>query len=203
MHRLASATGLGALALLAAQPALSHVGGHAHAHGAGGLLAGLAHPLLGLDHLLAMLAVGVWSARLAGPGSSRLSLLALPAAFVATVALGALGAFGGLALPGVELFIAGSVVVLGLLIAAAVVLPVWAGAALVALFGLFHGYAHGAEMPAAAQPLLYGLGFLSATAALHLAGLGLGLLARDGLRATALRIAAGLAALTGLVILAA
>lgn len=186
--------------LLAAQPALAHVG-----HGAadGGLLAGLAHPLLGPDHLLAMLAVGVWSARLAGPNAGPRVLLSLPAAFLATVALGALLAFGGLALPGVEFFVAGSVVVLGLLIAAALSLPVWSGALLVAVFGLFHGYAHGAEMPATAQPWLYGLGFLSATAVLHLAGLGLGLAGRAGLRAILLRFAGAAAALAGVALLAA
>ncbi len=186
--------------LLAAQPAFAHVG---HGAAGSGLLAGLAHPLLGPDHLLAMLAVGVWSARLAGPNTGPRALLSLPAAFLATVALGALLAFGGFALPGVEFFIAGSVVVLGLLIAAALSLPVWSGALLVAVFGLFHGYAHGAEMPATAQPWLYGLGFLSATAVLHLAGLGLGLAGRAGLRATLLRFAGAAAAVAGVALLAA
>jgi urease accessory protein len=199
MTRISTGAAFGALALLAAQPAFAHVG---HDPAGAGLLAGLAHPLFGLDHLLAMVAVGVWSARLTAGAPSRLSLFALPAAFVGTVALGAVLAFGGLALPGVELFIAGSVVVLGLLIAAAVALPLWSGALLVGVFGLFHGYAHGAEMPVAAQPLLYGLGFLSATAALHLAGIGLGLLARDGLRVAALRVAGGATAVAGLAILA-
>jgi urease accessory protein len=150
-----------------------------------------------------MLAVGVWSARLANGEAGRRAVWALPVAFVAAVALGAAVGLSGVALPGVELFIGSSVVVLGLLVAAAAVLPLWAGALLVAAFGLFHGHAHGTEMPAAAAPLLYGLGFLAATAGLHLAGLGLGAIARDGLRLTALRVAGGLAAVTGVVLLAA
>ena len=145
----------------------------AHAHvGAGathGFLAGIAHPIGGLDHVGAMVAVGLWAAQLGGR-----ALWAVPLAFVAMMAGGSLlgfGEFGGFALPYAEQGIAVSVLLLGLLIAAALRLPTGLGAGLVGLFALFHGYAHGAEMPANAAGLTYGAGFILATAGLHVAGI--------------------------------
>jgi urease accessory protein len=135
--------------------------------------AGAAHPLMGMDHILAMVAVGLWAAQLGG----RARWL-VPAAFVGVMALGgALGRSGVVMVPGVEQGIAASVLVLGLLIAAAVRLPVAASMALVGGFAVFHGFAHGAEMPTAAGGLGYGAGFVTSTALLHAAGVGLGLLA--------------------------
>ncbi len=144
--------------------------------------AGLVHPLSGLDHLLAMVAVGLWAAQLGGRARWQ-----VPAAFVGVMALG--GAIGraGLVVPGLEQGIAASVLVLGLLVATATRLPVAAGMALAGGFAVFHGVAHGAEMPAAAGGLGYGSGFVTATALLHAAGVGLGLLAgRVSTRATRL-----------------
>lgn len=133
---------------------------------------GFAHPLSGWDHLLAMVAVGLWAAQLGG----RARWL-VPAAFVSVMTLGAVIGHAGVMFPGIEQGIAASVFVLGLLIAAAVRLPVSAGMALVGVFAIFHGIAHGAEMPATAGGLSYGAGFIAATALLHAAGVGLGIVA--------------------------
>ncbi len=153
---------LGMLALLGASGAAgAHTG-----HGASGFLAGLAHPLNGMDHLLAMLAVGLWAGQ---AGGRRIWLL--PALFMATLAIGALAGTLQPSLPLVEQGIAASVLVLGLLIASPTRLALPASMALVAVFGLFHGHAHGSEMPDASAPLGYALGFLAATAALHLGGI--------------------------------
>jgi urease accessory protein len=132
---------------------------------------GFLHPLSGFDHLVAMVAVGLWAAQLGG----RARWL-VPVAFVSVMALG--GALGrtGLTIPGVEQAIAASVLVLGLLIAMAVRPPVAVGMGLAGLFAIFHGFAHGAEMPATASGLGYGEGFIAATVLLHAVGLGLGLL---------------------------
>jgi len=131
-----------------------------------GFAAGLAHPVLGADHLLAMLAVGVWAARL--DGKAR---WALPAAFVASMLLGALLGFAGFAWAGDEPIIAASVLVLGLVIVSALGLPAAAGAALIAAFALFHGHAHFAELPAGSPFGAFAAGMLFATAALHACGM--------------------------------
>lgn len=176
-------------ALLLATPALAHTGQGE----ASGLVHGFLHPIGGLDHVLAMVAVGLIAAQLGGR-----AVVLVPASFLAMMALGgALGA-AGLALPFVEIGIALSVVVLGVLVAVNLPLPTAVAMILVGAFATFHGYAHGAEMPAAASGLAYGLGFVAATALLHAAGIGLGLLAgRPGgaLGRPALRVAgAGLTA---------
>ena len=164
---------------------------HAHPFGAegAGLMAGLAHPLGGPDHLLAMLAVGLWSA-----WAAPKHVLAMPLAFLAALAAGAALAFAGIGLPYVEQGIGASVVVLGALLSLLVRVPVAAGAALVAVFALCHGHAHGAELPAAADPIAYAAGFLVATGALHLAGIGAGraLAARRSLVLRAFGVAMGL-----------
>lgn len=152
---------LAALALLAA-PALAfaHPG-----HGEHGLVAGLAHPLTGLDHLLAMFAVGLWATQ--QQGAAR---LALPCTFVGTMLVGGLLGFEGLQLPFMETGIAASVLALGLCVALAVRPPLPLAMAATALFALAHGVAHGLELPALSSPWLYALGFVAATAALHAAG---------------------------------
>jgi len=149
--------------------AMAHPGGH----GLPGLLGGLAHPLTGLDHLAAMLAVGLW----AGSGG-RARTWSPVAAFLVFMACGALSGMNGIHVPGVEAGIAASVLVMGLLVATLVRLPASVSFALVGGFALFHGAAHGAEAPAAASPLLYGLGMLVATAALQLCSIWLGRLAQ-------------------------
>jgi len=132
-----------------------------------GLMAGLTHPFVGLDHLLAMIAVGIWAGQLGGR-----AVWLIPLTFVSVMAAAASLASFGLLLPLIEPAIACSVLVLGLLIAGSVRLPTSVGAFLVGLFAVFHGYAHGLELPQAASPILYGAGFVLATALLH--GLGIG-----------------------------
>lgn len=134
-----------------------------------GLASGLAHPLFGLDHLLAMLAVGLWGAQLGGSARWTLPLL-----FVAAMLAGGGLGMMGLGLPGVEQGIVASVVVLGLLLLAARRVPLAYSGVLVGAFALFHGHAHGTEMPVHSSAALYALGFAAATAALHAAGLCLG-----------------------------
>lgn len=178
--------------LLAAAPALAHTG-----HGAvDGLAAGLGHPLAGLDHVLAMVAVGILAAQLGGR-----ALWSVPAAFLGVMVLGGLLGVIGVAVPFDELGIAGSVLLLGLVIALGRRLSPAAAAALVACFAVFHGHAHGSEMPANASGLLYGLGFALATASLHLVGIGLGLGARRLARTLgplAVRASGGMIAAAGL-----
>ena len=157
--------GLALAGVVASGAALAHPG---HEHG-GGLAAGFSHPLLGADHLLAMLAVGAWAWQLGGKAR-----WAVPLSFVTLMAgAAALGA-AGVAMPMVESGIAASLLVLGLLIACAVRVSPAVGAAIVAVFAIFHGHAHGTEMPGYAQAWQYGAGFLLATAGLHGAGLLLG-----------------------------
>ena len=154
---------LGLLALLPTA-AFAHTGvGPTH-----GLLHGFTHPLFGWDHLLAMIAVGIW----AGQRGGKARWL-LPLAFVGTMAVGATLGVLGTGLPGVEAGILASVLVLGVLIAASAELPLAAAAALVAAFALFHGHAHGSEMPLTHSGIAYGAGFCLATALLH--GMGVAL----------------------------
>lgn len=159
---LAMATSV--LAMLVSQPVFAHTFG---AEGAS-FYRGFTHPLSGLDHLLAMLAVGVWAVQSGGHARWL-----IPVAFLALLALGGGMGMPGWPLPLVELGIAGSVVVFGLLIAGAAKMPLWLSMSVAGLFALFHGHAHGAEMPQAAMPWLYASGFFLATAMLH----GLGMLA--------------------------
>ncbi|HEU6449471.1 MAG TPA: HupE/UreJ family protein [Verrucomicrobiae bacterium] len=159
------------LALLAPAVASAHPGTPGHTHG---FVNGAAHPLSGLDHLLAMVAVGIFAAQRGGR-----ALWQLPLAFVSVMALGGILGMAGLGeIPLLEQIIAASVLVFGILIATASRLPLKTGIAIIGLFALFHGYAHGAEMPVAASGLSYAIGFLLTTALLHLAGIGLGLSAR-------------------------
>lgn len=151
------------VAILSSGTALAHPG---HANGT---LAGMLHPLLGLDHLLAMLAVSIWAARMGG----RARWL-VPVSFLGCMALFAGLALAGIALPLGEGGIAASVLLAGVLIAAPRQLTPTYGALVVALFASVHGYAHGVEMPASVSPWLYGAGFLLSTASLHVAGLLLG-----------------------------
>lgn len=154
---------LAASAAAIASPVFAHVGDHA----GGGLVAGLLHPVTGVDHLLAMVAIGLW-AGLVG-GAAR---LAVPLAFLAAMAIGCVLAVQGVHLPLVEAGILASVIALGALAAAATRLGPLAGTVLAVPFGLLHGHAHGAEM-AGDGVLAYGLGMLGATAALHALGLAL------------------------------
>jgi len=164
--------------LLVSGVALAHSGSHE----ASGFTAGFGHPLTGLDHLAAMLAVGLWAAI----GFRRQAWLPV-AVFPVFMACGAAAGMGGVNMPGVETGIATSVLVMGLLVATQARLPANTGMSLVGVFALFHGSAHGAEMPALSSPLLYGGGFLLSTAALHLGGVGLGRLLQHARSAWLLR----------------
>jgi len=155
--------------LLAPSVAFAHPG-----HGeAGSLLAGFLHPLSGLDHLLAMTAVGLFAAHLGGR-----ALWAVPATFVAVMALGGVSGAAGISLPFVEIAIALSVVIFGLMIFSGMAPPVLAAMALVGIFAIFHGHAHGTEMPVGGSGVDYGIGFMVATTLLHGCGITLGLAIR-------------------------
>ncbi len=160
-------------AALAAGTALAHPG-HPDATMTASMsfAAGFSHPFSGIDHLLAMLAVGLWAAQ-----NKRSAMWVLPLAFPLAMVAGALLAFAGLQIPAAETGIAASVAVLGLLIAFAVRLPLWSSTLVVSLFAMFHGYAHGSELPHGSSAAMYGMGFVLATAILHAAGLGIGLVA--------------------------
>ena len=150
-------------AAVVAAPAMAHTG-----HGLDGFAAGFAHPFHGVDHLLAMIAVGAWAAQ-----QGARAVWALPAAFVGVMALGGVLGFAGFALPGTESVILASVLVLGAVVAAAAKLPLAVAAPLVGAFALFHGLAHGAELPEAANAPPYAAGFVAATTLLHAAGIAL------------------------------
>ncbi|MDH4655223.1 MULTISPECIES: HupE/UreJ family protein [unclassified Pseudomonas] len=171
--------------------AFAHAG-HDHA----GMMSGIAHPISGLDHLLAMLAVGLWAAQQQGPAR-----WALPLTFVGTMLLGGLLGFAGVEMPLMETGIAGSVLALGLLVALAVRPPLWLAVGLTVAFALAHGVAHGLELPDLSSPLGYAAGFVAATAALHAAGYGL-VRALPRTAAPLVRIAGGVSASAGVWLLA-
>ncbi len=156
-------------------------------HEASSFSSGLAHPLLGLDHLIAMVAVGLWSVQLGGR-----TLWLLPGAFVAAMTAGGMLGMSGTPLPFVEQGILASIFVLGLLIAMAARLGLGASIALVSLIAVFHGHAHGAEAPVNASGLTYALGFALSTAALHASGVLAGLGLREAAQTAWIR-AAGVA----------
>jgi urease accessory protein len=174
--------------LAAASPALAHFDKSL----TGGFFAGFRHPLSGPDHLLAMVAVGIWGAFLGRP-----LIVLLPILFPTVMAFGGALGMAGVPMPPVEIGIALSVLLLGAAIVFAIRPPVWAAATLVAIFAIFHGYAHGAELPSIADPIAFSVGFVLATGLLHVAGILLGLLndRPGGQRIT--RGAGGLIAATG------
>ncbi|MCO5065335.1 MAG: HupE/UreJ family protein [Rhizobiaceae bacterium] len=174
-------------ALTLSTPAFAHLNPAEH----GSFAAGFSHPLFGLDHILAMVGVGLWASLLGGR-----AIWLVPTAFVCTMMIGFAASFTSIGLPFVEPTIAASVVVLGLLAMVALQVPTVAGMAMVGFFAFFHGYAHGGELgEAGALPFM--IGFAIATAVLHAAGVGFGLLmGRGGRMAT--RIAGALTALGGL-----
>jgi urease accessory protein len=164
-------------------------------HDITGFAPGFAHPFSGLDHLLAMLAVGLWAAQMGGRAR-----WAVPATFVGVMALGGVLGMAGLHLPMVESGIAASVLVLGLIIATSARLSLAAAMPLVGLFALFHGFAHGAEMPASVSGFEYAAGFMLATAALHAAGIGLGMGMQRVASAPLVRFAGAAIAVAGVAI---
>jgi urease accessory protein len=180
-------------ALLLSLPAFAHSG----AGVAGGFAAGFMHPLSGLDHMLAMAAVGIWGAFLGRP-----LVWMLPVAFPLVMVVGGVLGIAGVPLPHVEMGIAASVIVLGLAIAAAWRAPVWIAVGIVAVFAIFHGHAHGTELPTAAAPEAYAAGFVISTGLIHLAGIAVGLIGKLPHGAVALRAAGAAIGATGVWILA-
>jgi urease accessory protein len=149
-----------------------------------GFLAGLRHPVSGLDHVLAMVAVGLWGAQLGAP-----AIWLLPVTFPLVMAFGGFLGLVGVPLVGVEIGIAASAILLGLLVAAKSRPPLWVAAAAVGLFAVFHGHAHGTELPAGQSGLAYSAGFVVATGCLHAAGVAIGLVNRWPWGQAAVRIA--------------
>lgn len=191
---------IGLAVVVAALMAGSTVEAHEGAGGAEGLIAGLTHPLLGLDHLVAMVAVGLWGAFLGMP-----AVWLLPMVFPLIMALAALAGMSGMPLPGAEIGIALSAIVIGLAIALMKRAPLPAAVLVVGLFAIFHGHAHGVELPEAAHPFAYAAGFVAMTGLLHIGGILLGLMIAVPAGLIAVRaIGAGIAAvgllfLTGVV----
>lgn len=167
LHRVLPALTL-ITASLAAAPALAHTGEGI----AGGFMSGLLHPIFGWDHVVAMVAVGLWGGILEKP-----SIWLLPIVFPLVMALGGAAGVLGIEVPFVEAGIALSGLVLGLMVAFFVKLPLAAAVAMVAVFAIFHGHAHGTELPDAANPIAYAVGFVIATGLLHLGGIAFGMLA--------------------------
>lgn len=153
-----------AVAALAASPAAAHSGGNL-----GSWTSGFLHPISGIDHLVAMVAVGLWGGILRAP-----AIWILPVVFPLVMAFGGALGIAGVPMPGVETGIAVSGIVLGVLVLFAVRAPLWMAGVLVAVFAIFHGYAHGAELPASANPIAYAAGFVIATGILHLIGIAFG-----------------------------
>jgi urease accessory protein len=182
---------VGRAALLALLPAIAFA--HEETGQAAGFLSGLAHPVSGLDHVLAMIAVGLWGAVLGAP-----AIWVLPVAFPLVMAVGGLMGLLGFPLPGVEIGIASSAIVLGAMVLIEVKPPLWVAAALVAFFAIFHGHAHGRELPEGTSALLYSLGFVVATGLLHAVGILLGVAHRWAVGRQVVRVAGGGVALAGL-----
>ena len=189
-------TGITAAVLLAgatlATPALAHV----QQGQAAGFVAGLLHPLSGMDHVLAMVAVGLWGAQLGAP-----AIWLLPVTFPLVMALGGFLGLIGVPLPGVEVGIASSAILLGSMVATQSRPPLWAAAALVGAFAVFHGHAHGTELPPGQSGLVYSAGFVVATGCLHATGVLIGLVHRWPWGRPALRLAGTGIAVAGLLFL--
>jgi urease accessory protein len=189
-HRyVVAATAL--LLALACTAAWAHTGSMS-----GGFIGGFAHPLFGPDHVVAMVAVGLWGAFLGAP-----AIWVLPIVFPLVMACGGVIGILGVPLPGVETGIALSAIVLGMMVALAAKPPLPIAAVLVGAFAIFHGYAHGAELPPGADAVAYSVGFVVATGLLHLTGIAFGQLARWPAGRMAVRVAGGAIALAGVAFL--
>ena len=169
---------------------------HTSSGQAQGFLTGFLHPLSGLDHILAMVAVGIWGSQLGPP-----AIWVLPVAFPLVMSFGGVLGVRGVPVPGVEIGVAASALVLGIMIALRARPPLWIAALIVAAFAIFHGHAHGTELPKAAQPLTYALGFVLSTGLLHVCGILIGLINFWPIGTKALRAAGGLIAVIGVFLL--
>ena len=162
----------------------------------GGFISGFMHPIMGLDHVVAMVAVGLWGAFLGKP-----AIWILPVVFPLVMALGGALGVAGVEIPYIETGIALSGVVIGLAVAFMVRPPIWVAGIIVGAFAIFHGHAHGTELPNSANPLIYSIGFVTGTGLLHLAGIAIGELARWTWGKMLVRASGGVIALIGLVFL--
>lgn len=174
-------------------PALFIAAAHIQPGEASGLLTGLLHPISGLDHVIAMVAVGIWGAQLGAP-----AVWLLPVTFPMVMAFGGTLGLMGVALPGVEIGIAISAIVLGVLVLAEARPPLAVAAVVVGFFAIFHGHAHGTELPQGQSGILYSMGFVIGTGFLHLVGITLGLVHRWSSGRVALRAAGAVVALAGI-----
>lgn len=169
---------------------------HAETMAADGFRNGFVHPFSGPDHLLAMLAVGLWGAQLGSP-----AVWLLPVTFPMIMALGGTIGLMGIQIPLVELGVASSAIALGACVLAEARPPLWMAAVLVGFFGIFHGNAHGTELPPGASGLMYSIGFVIATGSIHMAGVAIGLVHRWKSGQVALRVAGAAVGLAGCVFL--
>lgn len=169
---------------------------HTESGAVGGFLSGIAHPISGWDHVVAMIAVGLWGAFLGPP-----AIWLLPIVFPIVMAIGGMIGIFGIAIPAVEMGIALSAVGLGLCILLALRPTLWVASLIVGAFAIFHGHAHGTELPGSADPIIYATGFVIATGLLHLAGIVLGLLAKWDAGRLAVRAGGGVIALAGVAFL--
>lgn len=191
-HGAATARLTAVFLLCLSAPLLAHTGEEV----AAGLLSGFLHPLTGIDHLLAMVAVGIWGTQLGRP-----AIWMLPLTFPLVMSVGGVLGVRGVPLPAVEFGVAGSAAALGLMILLAARPPIAGAAVLVGAFAIFHGHAHGTELPGAADPLAYGAGFVLVTGLLHAAGIGIGLIDRWPGGAMALRGAGAVIGAVGVYLL--
>ena len=166
---------------------------HVHKGEAVSFFAGLKHPISGLDHVVAMIAVGLWGAQLGAP-----AIWVLPVAFPMVMAMGGMLGLLGVPLPGMEIGIAASAILLGAAVMMELRPPIALAAVLVGFFAIFHGYAHGSELPAGESGLLYSIGFVMATGCLHGIGISIGLVHRWNWGQRALRVAGAAIALAGI-----
>lgn len=171
-------------------PALAVV--HEETEGSAGFLSGLQHPVTGIDHVLAMVAVGIWGAQLGRP-----AIWVLPVAFPIVMAVGGMLGLMGVDLPGTEIGIAASAIVLGTLVSLEARPPLWVAAAVVGFFAIFHGHAHGTELPAGSSGASYTIGFVVATGLLHAAGITIGSIHRWRSGKLVLRLTGALVASAG------
>jgi urease accessory protein len=160
------------LVLMSCLPAMAyaHIG---QGDVAGGFTSGLLHPVSGLDHVVAMVAVGIWGAQLGAP-----AIWILPVTFPVVMSFGGVLGGMGVPIPGIEIGIALSGIILGGMVVFAAKPPIWVAAVVVGLFAIFHGHAHGAELPESANAIAYSMGFVMATGSLHALGILIGVLNR-------------------------
>ena len=163
---------------------------------ASGFWHGFSHPLTGLDHVLAMLAIGIWAVQVGGK-----AIWAIPLSFVGMMIVGGIIGMSGVKIPYVETGIVMSVMVLGVLIVASARLPLFAGMLIAGIFAIFHGHSHGTEIPNAALGITYSIGFAISTLLLHLSGIGLALFAGNKVKIQILRFAGATIAIAGIIML--